>query len=202
MTTTAERSATAVRLLDVAEHLMARSGIQGVTTREIVEAAGQRNVSAVHYHFGSRQNLLLEVLRRRGAPVDEARGALRASFGVGPPLRSLVAALVVPYSALMESESGRSYLRIVGQLRGRFAAWRTESDAVTTGHMARIFDEIEAGLAAPPAVTQERIIAMMILLTGACAERARRIDDGGLEPLEHEAFVENLTAMCTAVLLA
>ncbi|MCB1040403.1 MAG: TetR family transcriptional regulator, partial [Acidimicrobiales bacterium] len=44
--------ATRARLLDEAERLLARRGIEGVTTREIVEAAEQRNASAVSYHFG------------------------------------------------------------------------------------------------------------------------------------------------------
>ena len=52
--------ATRDRLLDEAERLFARGGVQGVTTREITEAAQQRNTSAVTYHFRSRQGLLLE----------------------------------------------------------------------------------------------------------------------------------------------
>ena len=45
--------ATRERLLDEAERLFARGGVQGVTTRQITEAAEQRNASAVTYHFRS-----------------------------------------------------------------------------------------------------------------------------------------------------
>ncbi|MCB0970257.1 MAG: hypothetical protein KDA97_01885, partial [Acidimicrobiales bacterium] len=72
-------------------------GVQGIATREIVAAAGQRNASAVSYHFGSRQGLLLEILARRGAPVDRERGRRRAALGDRPSVAELVRCLVAPY---------------------------------------------------------------------------------------------------------
>jgi AcrR family transcriptional regulator len=190
------------RLLDEAEHLFARGGVQGVTTREITEAAEQRNTSAVTYHFGSREGLLLEILARRGGPVDEGRGERRAALGASRTTRDLVACLVEPYAALLDDARGRSYLRIVAQLRGRFAAWRVESDVATTKHLAGILDEIEDATPGPIAVRRERVLALIMLLTGAVAERARRIDDEVGNELTHGEFVTNLVAMCAAVLAA
>ncbi len=187
------------RLLDEAERLFARGGFQGVTSREITEAAEQRNASAVTYHFGTREGLLLEVLRRRGGPVDEARGELRDALGDDPSTRDLVLCLIVPYAALLTSDWGRSYLRIVAQLRGRFAAWRVASDAATTQHLARILDELEARPSAPAAVRRERIVGLIMLMTGAVAERARRVDDDAGNELDEVAFVDNLVDMCTAL---
>src|SRR5215218_5441372 len=100
------------RLLDEAERLFAMGGVQGVTTREITEAAEQRNTSAVTYHFGSREGLLLEILARRGGPVDEGRGERREALGVSPSTSQLVACLIEPYAALLADVHGRSYLRI------------------------------------------------------------------------------------------
>ena len=194
--------ATRDRLLDEAERLFARGGVQGVTTREITEAAQQRNTSAVTYHFRSRQGLLLEILARRGGPVDEERGRLRSLLGDEPPVRELVACLVRPYADLLASEPGRSYLRIVAQLRGRFAAWRLESDAATTVHLAAILDETERGPSAPAAIRRERVLALIILLTGSAAERARRLDAGEPVELSHQAYVDNLIDLCTALVTA
>lgn len=191
--------ATRERLLDEAERLFGSEGVQGVTTREIVLAAGQRNVSAVSYYFRSRQGLLNEVLARRGGPVDEDRGAWRDRLDAHPSPRELVACLVVPYAALLHTDEGRSYVRIVAQLRGRFAAWRAESDPATTKHLARILDELESVPDAAPAVRRERLLALILLLTAAVAERARRIDDGSGNELPHDAFVDNLVQMCTAL---
>ena len=188
------------RLLDEAERLFARGGVQGVTSRQIVEAAEQRNTSAVTYHFGTRDGLLLEILARRGGPVDQRRGDLRDRLSTRPSVRDLVECLVVPYVALLDGPAGRSYVQIVAQLRGRFAAWRIESDVATTQHLARILDELESRPKASVAMRRERVVGMIMLLTGAVAERARRIDDGAGNETGDDEFVANLTDMCTAVL--
>ena len=109
---------------------------------------------------------------------------------------------MVPYAALLDDPAGRSYLRVVAQLRGRFAAWRVESDAATTRHLAAVLDQIEAQPSAPPAVRRARVVALIMLLTGTVAERARRIDDGTGNELDHAEFVANLIAMCAAVVTA
>lgn len=190
------------RILDTAELLFARNGIQGTATRQIVEASGQRNASAVTYHFGSRESLLLEVLARRGAGVDERRGRMRAGLQQVPGTADLVRCLVEPYVALLADPGGRSYLRVVAQLRGRFAAWRVESDVATTRNLAAILDELEQRPPADELVAGERLVAMIMLLTAGTAERARMIDEDREPELGREAFVENLVAMCTAVLEA
>lgn len=195
-------TATRDRILDEAERLFGRSGLGTVTTRQIVEAAEQRNASAVTYHFGSRDGLLLAILSRRGGPIDDERGAMRDALGAEPSIAKLVACLVVPYAAMLGSGEGRAYLRIVAQLRGRFAAWRVESDAATTKGLARILDEIEVRPDAPPAVRRERVVALIMLLTATIAERARSIDQGIDPELTHDAFVENVVAMCAAVVTA
>ena len=107
---------------------------------------------------------------------------------------------MVPYADLVATDTGRSYVRIVAQLRGRFAAWRVESDAATTKHLARILDELEARPDASEAVRRERVVGLIMLLTGTVAERARRIDDDQRVDLDHGSFVANLVAMCTALM--
>ena len=51
-------AATPTQLLDVAERLFAERGIDNVSIREIVRASGQSNLSAAHYHFGTREALV------------------------------------------------------------------------------------------------------------------------------------------------
>jgi hypothetical protein len=46
------------------------------------------------------------------------------------------------------------------------------------------------------------VVALIMLLTGSVAERARRIDDGTGNELDHDQFVANLVAMCSAVVTA
>lgn len=187
------------RLLDEAEFLFARSSVAGVTTREITEAAAQKNTSAVSYHFGSREGLLLAILARRGAPVDARRGELRERLGDHPSTAELVRCLVVPYCAMLDLPAGRSYVRIVAQLRGRFAAWRVESDTATTKHLSSVLDEIEHRPPGSAAVRRERVVALIMVMTATTAERSRRIDESDAPELDHVQFVDNLIDMCAAL---
>ena len=63
---------TRARLLDAAERLFADRGFEGTSMRAITQAAGT-SVSAANYHFGSKEKLLHETIRRATEPVNERR---------------------------------------------------------------------------------------------------------------------------------
>ncbi len=75
------------RILDAAERLFVAQGVAGTSLRSINAAAGM-NPAAVHYHFGTKETLLLEVMRRRVNPVNKQRlerlDALEAAAGDAP----------------------------------------------------------------------------------------------------------------------
>lgn len=79
------RSDAALHLKQVACRLFAERGVDGVTVREIAEAAGQKNHAAVGYHFGSKEALIREMVldgavlidRRRNEAVDQLEAAGR-----------------------------------------------------------------------------------------------------------------------------
>lgn len=64
---------TARQILDVAEREFSRHGVDKVSLRELGVASGQRNVSAVSYHFGSREGLLAALLSRRIRRLNQLR---------------------------------------------------------------------------------------------------------------------------------
>jgi AcrR family transcriptional regulator len=191
------------RLLREAERLFATRGIYRTTTREILDAAEQRNVSALSYHFGSRAGVLREILLRHGDDLDRERGELLALEGETTTTRDLVAALLVPLAGQLATPEGRDYLRIVAQMTGEFPAWRVETE-LTPPNLRRILGLLETGPeAVPPEVRRERIVLVIMLMTSAMAERARALDagDAPLE-LDEAAFVENLTDVIVAALQA
>lgn len=55
------------RILDSAEKLFCENDFSAVSVRQITAEAGC-NLGAVNYHFGSKQNLYLEIFRRRWIP--------------------------------------------------------------------------------------------------------------------------------------
>ncbi len=94
-----------------AERIFAEHGPDGASLRDIARAAGQRNNSAVHYHFGGRDALLVEVLRRRMTEINavrEDRLVALDSTGDEPLLIDLVAVLLEPLADHVRSAGRRS----------------------------------------------------------------------------------------------
>src|SRR6266403_5525587 len=56
-----------------AQMLFAQRGVDGVTVQEIVNAAGQRNNAALHYHFGSKEELIRQMVVDGAAVLDRRR---------------------------------------------------------------------------------------------------------------------------------
>jgi AcrR family transcriptional regulator len=191
-------TATRERLIREAERLFATRGVLQTTSREIVEASGQRNVSALTYHFGSRDGLLRAILVRFDDVLDAERG--QRMVGPDDTTRTLVAALLVPYARPLATPEGRDYLRIVAQLSEGFPQWRA---GPTGPHLRRILGLLEtrpAGLRRE--VRKERVVAAITLMTAAMAERARLRADRRRVRLDDRAFVANLADMIVAVLEA
>ena len=132
------RDATDTRetLLRTAQQMFARDGIHQVPLKRIVETAGQRNASALHYHFGGRDGLLVAITERHDGAIEDERAELLselAEAGKLDDLRALVEALVVPFAHKLATPDGREYLRIVEQLVGLFDLWDVEVAGGPTG---------------------------------------------------------------------
>ncbi|GAA2123874.1 TetR/AcrR family transcriptional regulator [Actinomadura napierensis] len=102
------------RLLDAAERLYAERGIDAVSLREIVQAAGARNATAVQYHFGDRAGIVRAIHARHAPEVEARRHALLDAYEADGERdrRALAAALVRPMAACLRDESGRAFLQI------------------------------------------------------------------------------------------
>jgi len=115
----ADSRRTQARLITTAEQLFADRGIDSVSLSEINRAAGQRNKSALHYHFGDRQGLLIAILRRHLDSVEKERVKLikpdddLSSWSLNRLMETMVRPL---YSKLDDPKGGVHYLRIRAQL--------------------------------------------------------------------------------------
>src|SRR3954470_13961446 len=86
------------RLLDAAERLLREQGYEQVSVRAVNKAAGM-NPAAVHYHFGSKPELVTALLERRLRPLwDGGLTALdkRLEAGDPPEVTDLAVLLVEP----------------------------------------------------------------------------------------------------------
>ena len=113
-------NATAAHMLDVAERLFAGSSIDKVSLREIVRESGQSNLSAAHYHFGSREALLAALLARRIRVINQNRHA-RLDRLVAEGRDNNIHALVLETTAALATAVrdlpwGVNYVRVVAQV--------------------------------------------------------------------------------------
>ncbi|HUP75550.1 MAG TPA: TetR/AcrR family transcriptional regulator [Acidimicrobiales bacterium] len=89
--------ATRRRLLDASERLIAKYGIDSVTVRDIT-AAAKTDVTAIHYHFGSKDHLIEATVRRALDALNALRAPLIDELDANgtPTTRDIARCLVVP----------------------------------------------------------------------------------------------------------
>ena len=113
----AQPRGTALALILAAERLIAEHGSAIITLRDITEAAGVANTSAIHYHFGSREALLRAVFQYRVGGINTRRHVYLDHLAQTEGLldqRSLVGALVHPLAEeLVLRPDGNYYLRFL-----------------------------------------------------------------------------------------
>jgi AcrR family transcriptional regulator len=109
---------TRARLLDTAERLFAESGPDAVSVRDITVASGA-NTAAIHYHFGSKQELIAAIIERRAASIGARRAELLDRLEGSPriTLRQVVEALVLPTAELAtDGLGGRNYVAFLAAI--------------------------------------------------------------------------------------
>jgi len=104
------------RILSVAEKVFLEGGFDGVSVRELTEAAGV-NVALVNYYFGGKRKLYLEVLHNCFSKEAESKCAhLQQAIDPceSPDLRQIVSAYVYSHLGSDESLSAtQSFLRLL-----------------------------------------------------------------------------------------
>ncbi len=117
-----DTAATKARILTIAEKLFASQGIENVTLAEINQKSGQKNRSALQYHFGGKNELIDTILHKHLLIIDKERNILLDQFeteGISTT-RSAAEAIVLPLAnRLNDKEGGADYIRIMSQLIGK-----------------------------------------------------------------------------------
>jgi len=113
------------RLVKAAEQLFAQRGVDNVSLVDIGRVAGQKNRSALQYHFGDKAGLINAVLDRHTRVIGERRRQRIDALQEGAyELRDLVEILVRPVAEHVETEEGgEAFVHINAQL----AASRTHA---------------------------------------------------------------------------
>ena len=155
------------RILGAAEELFAQYGFAGTSLRQVTSHADV-NIAAVNYHFGSKDNLVNEVFRRRMDEMTAARlGQLEQARSAHPgELRAVLAAFVEPALALAQDrQSGGAFVRVIAR------AYAEKNDNLRKflsdhyGHVLREFGKVIA--ACVPNLSKEELYWRLDFLAGA-----------------------------------
>ncbi|MBN8839969.1 MAG: TetR/AcrR family transcriptional regulator [Sphingomonadales bacterium] len=201
-------SVTRNELKRAARRLFAERGVAAVGMREIVDAAGQRNAAAVHYYFGSKDDLLRELLLDGADVIDAARRALMdEAEAAGPPnLRAVVRAMVMPNSDIPgDTGENETYFRFLTNVLNERRQLFDETVIEHSEGYLRYIAHVRRLLAhEPEALVKQRIVyaglALRTLL--AAREAAQDASDSGHHPYwsgpaAMEAMVDAVEAILT-----
>jgi len=201
-------AATRNKLLDAAARLFAERGIDNVSIAEIVRRAGQRNSSALHYHFGSRDAVLVALLERHIPDIRRRRLELldAALAGSDDDTRAAAEAIVRPITEFAQlGWRERAYLRYgseLGQQLDRVAPEIRTLLQETSGYEA--WDLLRARC--PRLATKiwlERMAICTAFIGRAAADRAAQLDRVAEHPvLSDDLFVDNLVDMVVGAMTA
>jgi AcrR family transcriptional regulator len=197
-------------LIDAATRAFAEHGVHNASLLEITRQAGQRNRGAVHYHFGSREGMLVAVLEHEADFLGPRERELLAVAEQQPDddIASVLEAVVRPSVELAETGwRGRCFLQIVAQLvdeeGGGASAEVQEALGKSGGY--EVYEVLHRRLPPmPDEIRDERLALVTTFLLRSIADRARARDHEtpGRTQLSTEDFIRNLIAMVTAMITA
>lgn len=184
---------TRLALMRAAEQLFAQQGVDRVSLREIAIAAGQRNVSAATYHFGSKRELIEAILERHSLPVQDSWGP---AFALDPEnrlgLHQLIELFVRPLVAKIDDpDGGRCYLELCAELvasRSFPLMGMRVATTPSTQEMARRI--AQHGAEVPPIIRIIRSTRLAGILYGSIGDYLRLINNG--VEISRELFVSDL----------
>ncbi|GAA1699522.1 TetR/AcrR family transcriptional regulator [Kribbella yunnanensis] len=193
-------NATRELILVTAERMFAERGLHEVSNRQISEAAGQGNNTAVGYHFGTKTDLIKAILQKHAVHVEQRRAELIAEAGDSEDLRVWVGCLVRPSTDYMATLGIPSWLaRFNAQLmndpvlRGPMV-----DDLLTSRSMQWIIERLDVILAdLPLEVRMERGSMTRLLILQMCAEYERALADG--EPTNRATWHDMATGLIDGI---
>ncbi len=197
-------------LIEAGEQLFSRRGFQGPSVREIVLEAGQKNNSALQYHFGDRGGLLRAILKKHGVALKVRRAELFDRLVADDKLDDVyrVGELVMrPYAEFLHGSPDQlAYLCIAAELVGdpdrTFEELELLYDDPLIPRVTRLLVEI---VDAPEPLLAERVMVGVWQAMDAVADRARlQLSRNLVRPLlvPTDVFILNLTDMLVGAVQA
>jgi AcrR family transcriptional regulator len=159
------------RVLAAAEKLFAMRGVEGVSIRDITQAAGV-NLAAINYHFGTKNGLAAEVIKHCIDPLNVRRLELldkvEAKAGNKPPnLEAVLEAMIRPAveRGFDDKQDTETFLRLTGRC---LSEPNPEIDQLVRVHFDKLIRRFDAAfLHALPGLDPEELFWRIKFMFGA-----------------------------------
>jgi AcrR family transcriptional regulator len=176
--------ATRELILTAAERLFAEHGVFSVSNRQVSEAAGQGNNTAVGYHFGTKADLVRAIVRRHSAPIEEKRQRMLAELGDSTDIRDWISCLVRPTAEHLNKSGSPTWFARFGAQVMTDPTFREImiDESLSSPSLVRIVEGLRDCLDLPAEVRAERSDMARQLLVHVFAERERALADGTSTP--------------------
>ena len=191
-------------ILLAAERLVGEQGVS-VSLREVAIEAGQRNNSAVHYHFGSRDGLIEAVVVLRVDELERRRLGLIAEYDEEGlrDVRSLVDVLVRPMFTAPYEQGSTHYARFLEKVRDHPAITARPLGSEQRPATRIVISRLDQALSELPAeVRKQRLQAMTTTMFALLAdlERTREHTAGHTpeSPEVEQGIIDMLVGLLTA----
>jgi AcrR family transcriptional regulator len=172
-------------ILAAAERLFAEDGVFAVSNRQVSEAAGQGNNTAVGYHFGTKADLVRAIARKHLAQIEEVRQQLVAEINGSTDVRDWIACLVRPVTEHLAAVGSPTWFARFGAQVMTDPALRPImiEETQSSPSLVRIIEGIDNCLPGLPAdVRAERYDMARQLLVHMIAERERALAENTPTP--------------------
>lgn len=193
------------KLISSAEVLFAERGFNGVSVRDIANAAGV-NSALVGYYFKGKEGLLSEVYMRHCEPLKRERQRLLAKCAKeegGLTLEKVIEAFIKPSLEVTTDKNGRSgFTRLRAILSAENSALLEQLVADNFDASSRMF--INAFRGCLPKLSRDEIFWRFHFLlgatyyTGAGPQRIRILSGGRCDPSNPKAATKHLVTFLAA----
>jgi AcrR family transcriptional regulator len=176
--------ATRELILTAAERLFAEHGVFSVSNRQVSEAAGQGNNTAVGYHFGTKADLVRAIARKHSAPIEELRQRMLAEVGDSNDIRDWISCLVRPVAEHLAAVGSPTWFARFGAQVMTDPTFREImiDESLSSPSLVRIVEGLRDCLDLPAEVRAERGDMARQLLVHVFAERERALAEGTSTP--------------------
>ncbi|MBZ5584292.1 MAG: TetR family transcriptional regulator [Acidobacteriia bacterium] len=155
------------RILDAAERLFGEQGYAATSLRHIIADAGV-NLAAIHYHFGSKEELLGEVIMRNAAPVNETRLAMLDRFDAEAspapaPVEQVLEAFLAPMAEVAACHP--QFVKVMGRMHAEGLM-----PTIIRRHFHTVVERFHQALRrALPELPEDELMWRVHFMTGAMA---------------------------------